>query len=111
MPTLEELEQRVVELERTLPALRREQIDIRPIEERLNTLRQELAEQQRQMLIDRNATNSLLHTQDKILAEMRNFNARFDRIESEQRLIIQILNDRFAKIEQMINERLPKKEE
>jgi chromosome segregation ATPase len=49
MPTLEELEQRVAELERTLPTLRRERIDTRPVEERLSALRQEVAEQQRRL--------------------------------------------------------------
>lgn len=63
MATLEELEQRVTELERVvLPALRREQIDTKPVEERLNALQQQVAELQRRLSAQEQNTGQLGQT-------------------------------------------------
>jgi DNA repair exonuclease SbcCD ATPase subunit len=79
MPTLEELEERITELERTLPALRREQIDTGPIEERLNALQQQVAEQQRRLSTQEQGIGALTRALTHQFNAMNtNINARFE---------------------------------
>jgi chromosome segregation ATPase len=86
MPTLEELAERVAALERALPALRRELIDTKPVEDRLSVLRQELAEQQRRLSAQEQSTQQKFETLTDVIfqqaqalsQQLGTINARFE---------------------------------
>lgn len=104
MPTLEELEQRVTELERLLPTLSTGRSpEFRELEarvyEQIDALRQQLAEQQRQMLIDRNATNVLLNKTDQLQSDVRTLQTTINHMQQDLHLIIEMFRTQQAQLD------------